>query len=164
MPRGHKPLIALSDAKHIPEKRGEARHFRHELDMICTFVIYNIGLVAHVRVRRVERIRFRMELLEREADKRSRSAPVHCIFTGNFPRALSLYTQRYVPVFPGARKFARGARPVRESAARPAIGPGTNDARGRTGPGRKIRWSGVRAGLTRSYNKYSAPPLPSLHS
>jgi len=67
MPRGRKPLIALSEAKHIAEKRGEARHFRHEPDMICTFVIYIIGLVAHVRVRRVERIRFTTEWLEREA-------------------------------------------------------------------------------------------------
>jgi len=47
-PRGRKPLIALSEAKHIAEKRGDARHFRHEPDMICTFVIYIIGLVAHV--------------------------------------------------------------------------------------------------------------------
>jgi hypothetical protein len=67
MPRGRKPLIALSEAKHIAEKRGETRHFRHEPDMICTFVIYMIGLVAHVRVRRVERIRITAEWLEREA-------------------------------------------------------------------------------------------------
>ncbi len=67
MPRGRKPLIAIGEAKHIAEKRGEARHFRHEPDMICTFVIYCIGLVAHVRVRRVERIRITPEWLEREA-------------------------------------------------------------------------------------------------
>jgi hypothetical protein len=67
MPRGRKPLIALSEAKHIAEKRGDARHFRHEPDMICTFVIYMIGLVAHVQVRRIERIRFTTEWLEREA-------------------------------------------------------------------------------------------------
>jgi hypothetical protein len=67
MPRGRKPLIALGEAKHIAEKRGEARHFRHEPDMICTFVIYMIGLVAHVRVRRIERIRFTADWLEREA-------------------------------------------------------------------------------------------------
>jgi hypothetical protein len=65
--RGRKPLIALSEAKHIAEKRGEVRHFRHEPDMICSFVIYIMGLVAHVRVRRVERIRITPELLEREA-------------------------------------------------------------------------------------------------
>jgi hypothetical protein len=67
MPRGRKPLIALREAKHIAERRGEVRHFRHEPDMICTFVIYCIGLVAHVRIRRVERIRFTAEWLEREA-------------------------------------------------------------------------------------------------
>jgi len=67
MARGRKPLIALSEAKHIAEKRGEVRHFRHEPDMICSFVIYIVGLVAHVRVRRVERIRVTPEWLEREA-------------------------------------------------------------------------------------------------
>jgi hypothetical protein len=35
--------------------------------MLCNFVIYMIGLVAHVRVRRIERIRFITEWLEREA-------------------------------------------------------------------------------------------------
>jgi len=67
MPRGRKPLIALGEAKHIAERRGEVRHFRHEPDMICSFVIYITGLVAHVRVRRVERIRITPEWLEREA-------------------------------------------------------------------------------------------------
>ena len=67
MPRGRKPLIALSEARHIAEKRGEVRHFRHEPDMICSFVIYLIGLVAHVRIRRVERIRITAEWLERDA-------------------------------------------------------------------------------------------------
>lgn len=67
MARGRKPLIALSEAKHIAEKRGEVRYFRHEPDMICSFVIYIVGLVAHVRVRRVERIRITADWLEREA-------------------------------------------------------------------------------------------------
>jgi hypothetical protein len=67
MARGRKPLIALSEAKHIAEKRGEVRHFRHEPDMICNFVIYIAGLVAHVRVRRVERIRINADWLKREA-------------------------------------------------------------------------------------------------
>jgi len=67
MARGRKPLIALSEAKHIAERRGEVRHFRHEPDMICNFVIYIVGLVAHVRIRRVERIRITPEWLEREA-------------------------------------------------------------------------------------------------
>jgi len=65
--RGRKPLIALSEAKHIAEKRGEVRYFRHEPDMICSFVIYIVGLVAHVRIRRVERIRITPAWLEREA-------------------------------------------------------------------------------------------------
>jgi hypothetical protein len=67
MARGRKPLIALSVAKHIAEKRGEVRHFRHEPDMICNFVIYIVGLVAHVRVHRVERICITPAWLEREA-------------------------------------------------------------------------------------------------
>ena len=67
MARGRKPLIALSEAKHIAQKRGEVRHFRHEPDMICNFVIFMSGLMALVRVRRVERIRITPDLLEREA-------------------------------------------------------------------------------------------------
>ena len=67
MARGRKPLIALSEAKHIAQKRGEVRYFRHEPDMICSFVIYIVGLVAHVRIRRVERIRIMPEWLERES-------------------------------------------------------------------------------------------------
>ncbi len=35
--------------------------------MICTFVIYMIGLIAHVRIKRVERIRITPAWLEREA-------------------------------------------------------------------------------------------------
>jgi len=67
MARGRKPLIALSEAKHIAEKRGEVRYFRHEPDMICSFVIYITGLVAHIRIKRIERIRITPEWLEREA-------------------------------------------------------------------------------------------------
>jgi hypothetical protein len=67
MARGRRPLIALSQAEHIAQKRGEVRHFRHEPDMICSFVIYNAGLVAHVRIRRIERIRIAPDWLEREA-------------------------------------------------------------------------------------------------
>jgi len=67
MARGRKPLIALNEAKHIAEKRGEVRYFRHEQDMICSFVIYIMGLVAHVRIRRVERIHITPAWLEREA-------------------------------------------------------------------------------------------------
>jgi len=69
MTRGRRPLIALGEAKHIAEKRGEVRNFWHEPDMICNFVIYLVGLVAHVRVRRVNRIRITPDWLEREAAK-----------------------------------------------------------------------------------------------
>ena len=139
MPRGRKPLIALSEAKHIAERRGEVRHFRHEPDMICTFVIYIIGLVAHVRVRRVERIRFTAEWLEREAAE-DLAALRFIASSPEISRELWVYTPKGAFRFlPGARKFARGARPVRESAAGPATGPGTNDAGGHTGLGRKIR-------------------------
>jgi hypothetical protein len=69
MTRGRRPLIALGEAKHIAEKRGKVRNFRHEPDMICNFVIYLVGLVAHVRVRRVNRIRITPDWLEREAAK-----------------------------------------------------------------------------------------------
>ncbi len=106
MPRGRKPLIALSEAKHIAEKRGEARHFRHEPDMICTFVIYIIGLVAHVRFRRVERIRFTTEWLEREA-----AADLAALrFIASSPgisRELQINTlkKNYVPVLSGPGKF-----------------------------------------------------------
>jgi hypothetical protein len=62
--RGRRPLIALSDAKHIAEKRGEVRH---EPDMICSFVICIVGLVAHVRIHRAGRIRITPAWLEREA-------------------------------------------------------------------------------------------------
>lgn len=65
--RGRRPLIALGEAESIAEKRGEVRHFRNEPDMICSFVIYMIGLVAHVRIKRVERIRITPDWLERAA-------------------------------------------------------------------------------------------------
>jgi hypothetical protein len=57
MLHGRQPLIALNEAKHIAEKRGEVRDFRHEPYMICRFVIYNLGLVVYVRIKRIERIR-----------------------------------------------------------------------------------------------------------
>jgi hypothetical protein len=33
MARGRKLLIALNEANHIAEKRGEVRYFRHEQDL-----------------------------------------------------------------------------------------------------------------------------------
>jgi hypothetical protein len=67
MTRGRRPLVALNEAKRIAEKRGEVRHFQHERDRICNFVIYQPGLVALVRIKRVRRLRCSCEFLEREA-------------------------------------------------------------------------------------------------
>lgn len=67
MARGRKPLIAISEAKHIAEKRGEVRHFRHEPDMLCNFMICMTGLIALIRIKRVERIRIAPDWVEREA-------------------------------------------------------------------------------------------------
>jgi hypothetical protein len=109
MSRGRRPLIALSEAKHIAEKCGEVRHFPHEPGLSCTLVLSKAYLIALVRIKRVERIRITPEWLEREAGRRSRSAPVHCIFARNLPRAPGLNAKRYVPVFPGPGEFPCGA-------------------------------------------------------
>jgi hypothetical protein len=100
MARGRKPLIALSEAKHIAEKRGEVRHFRHEPDMICIFIIYIVGLVAHVRVRRVERIRITPELLEQEAAE-DLAALRFIVSSPEISRELWIYTPK------GAFRFFR---------------------------------------------------------
>lgn len=160
MPRGRKPLIALREAKHIAEKRGEARHFRHEPEIIYTFVIYTIGIVAHVRVRRIERIRFKTEWLEREAA--GDLATLRFIASSpEISRELWVYSPKSAfQFFPGARKFARGARPVQEPTAGPATGPGTNDVGGHTRLGGKIRGTSVRPGLTGIYCERTGIPLP----
>jgi hypothetical protein len=93
MARGRKPLIALSAAKHIAERRGEVRHFRHEPDMICSFVIYIVGLVAHVRIRRVERIRVTVDWLEREAEE-DLAALRFIVSSPEISRELWIYTPK----------------------------------------------------------------------
>ena len=93
MARGRKPLIALSEAKHIAERRGEVRHFRHEPDMICSFVIYIVGLVAHVRIRRVERIRVTAEWLEREMAE-DLAALRFIVSSPEISRELWIYTRK----------------------------------------------------------------------
>ena len=93
MARGRKPLIALSEAKHIAERRGEVRHFRHEPDMICSFVIYIVGLVAHVRIRRVERIRVTAEWLEREMAE-DLAALRFIVSSAEISRELWIYTPK----------------------------------------------------------------------
>jgi hypothetical protein len=67
MSRGRKPLMALGEATAIAKKRGETRAFMHEPDLICNFVIYCIGFVAHVRIKRVSRIHCPHTLIEQEA-------------------------------------------------------------------------------------------------
>jgi hypothetical protein len=67
MTRGRKPLVALREAGQIARKRGEVRHFAHELGMICNFVIYCLGFVAHVRIKRVTRVHCSHAWIEREA-------------------------------------------------------------------------------------------------
>jgi hypothetical protein len=67
MTKGRRPLIAWQEAARIAEKRGEVRQFVHGPDMICTFVIYLAGCVAHVRIHRVRRLRCTHAWIEREA-------------------------------------------------------------------------------------------------
>jgi len=67
MTRGRQPLVALREAGQIARKRGEVRHFAHEPGMICNFVIYCMFLTAHVRIKRVSRLRCPLSVIEREA-------------------------------------------------------------------------------------------------
>jgi hypothetical protein len=59
--------MALREAGQIARKRGDTRHFMHEPGMICNFVIYCLGFVAHVRIKRVTRLRCTHAVIEREA-------------------------------------------------------------------------------------------------
>jgi hypothetical protein len=59
--------MALREAILIARKRGETRQFMHEPGTICNFVIYCLGFVAHVRIKRVTRIHCSPALIEREA-------------------------------------------------------------------------------------------------
>lgn len=67
MTRGRKPLTALREAERIAHKRGEVRHFAHEREMICPFVIFTAVSVVFVRIRRVRRLRCTPAQLEGEA-------------------------------------------------------------------------------------------------
>jgi len=67
MSRGRRPLVALSEAVHIAKKRGETKSFMHEPGMICNFVIYCTGFVAHVRIKRVTRVHCSHVWIEGEA-------------------------------------------------------------------------------------------------
>jgi hypothetical protein len=67
MTRGRRPARAIQLATGIAEKRGEVQHCRHGPGMICTFLIYIAGMVAHVRIKRLRHLRCSMQWLEREA-------------------------------------------------------------------------------------------------
>lgn len=67
MTRGRKPLMAMSEALAIARKRGEVRQFMHEPGRICDFVIYCLGNTAHVRIKRVTRVRCPHAWIEAEA-------------------------------------------------------------------------------------------------
>jgi hypothetical protein len=66
MTRGRKPLMALREAVLIAKKRGETRQFMHEPGLVCNFVIYGMGFVAHVRIKRVTRVHCSHAWIERE--------------------------------------------------------------------------------------------------
>jgi hypothetical protein len=59
--------MALREAVLIAKKRGETRQFMHEPGTIFNFVIYCLGLVAHVRIKRVTRVHCSHAWIEREA-------------------------------------------------------------------------------------------------
>jgi hypothetical protein len=59
--------MALREAVLIAKKRGETREFMHGPGTICNFVIYCLGFVAHVRIKRVTRIHCSPAWIEREA-------------------------------------------------------------------------------------------------
>jgi hypothetical protein len=67
MTRGRKPLMALREAVLIARKRGETRQFMHEPGTICNFVIYCLGSVAFVRIKRVTRVHCNHGWIESEA-------------------------------------------------------------------------------------------------
>jgi len=67
MTRGRKPKEAIRSATRIAEQRGEVDLVRFRPGMICTFIIYCAGLVAHVRIKRMRHIRCSEQMLEREA-------------------------------------------------------------------------------------------------
>ena len=67
MTRERKPKEAIRAALRVAETRGEVDLIRFRRGMICTFIIYSTGQVAHVRVKRMRHLRRSMEELECEA-------------------------------------------------------------------------------------------------
>jgi hypothetical protein len=67
MTRGRRLSEAIRLATLIAEKRDEVRHIRHGPGLICNFVIYCAGSLAHVRIKRMRHLRCTLAWLEREA-------------------------------------------------------------------------------------------------
>jgi hypothetical protein len=65
MTRGRSPIQALNEADPIAEKRGTVQHYRREPGMICDFTIACPACFAHVRIKRMRRLRTTLEELER---------------------------------------------------------------------------------------------------
>jgi hypothetical protein len=118
--------------------------------------IYIPGLVAHDRIRRIERIRISPEWLEREAGKRSRSAPVHCIFARNLPRVPGLNAKdtfgflrvlanshvelnRNGQLMPDQPSVSKNLKKFSYPSTLRAYCPEAKKETCRSGPGRKIR-------------------------
>jgi hypothetical protein len=59
--------MALREAVLIAKKRGETRQFMHGPGTICNFIIYCLGFVALVRIKRVTRVHCSPAWIEREA-------------------------------------------------------------------------------------------------
>ena len=100
MTRGRIPLMALREAVLIAKKRGETRQFMHEPGTICNFVIYCLGFVAHVRIKRVTRVHCDHAWIEREAA--DALAALRAIASGpGSPASSGFFAPGGVPVLPG---------------------------------------------------------------
>ncbi|OPX63221.1 MULTISPECIES: hypothetical protein [unclassified Methanoregula] len=69
MTRGRKPKEAIRSAIRIAEKRGEVDLVRFRPGMIATLIIYCVGFVVHVRIKRMRHIRCSEQALELEASE-----------------------------------------------------------------------------------------------
>jgi len=66
MTRGRKPIRAQEEANIIAEKRGIVQHYQYERDAICDFTIMSPERITFGHLRRVRRIRFSVEEIERD--------------------------------------------------------------------------------------------------
>jgi len=100
MTKGRRPLMALREAVLIAKKRGETRQFMHEPGTICNFVIYCLGFIAHVRIKRVTRVHCSHAWIEREAADALATLRAIAAGPGISRELFSLPAPRGVPVFP----------------------------------------------------------------